>query len=392
MSRRQSTNSVVVIACGGTGGHLFPGIALAEELQQRGGRAVLFVSQKEIDQQAVAAAPGVQVAVLPAVGLRKKAVFAFLRGFLRSYFASGRLFKQHRPDCVVAMGGFTSAPPVVAARRRRLPTFLHESNTIPGRANQWLSRRVNEAFVAFPSAGSRLRCRRVTVTGTPVRAALRSPDVGRCRAELGLDPAKETMLVMGGSQGASGINALVMKALPGLEERLPDHQWIHLAGEAELATVKAAYAALRLPVAVFAFARRMDLVLGAASVAVSRAGASTLAELAAVKLPAVLIPYPAATDDHQRQNARAFEALGAARLLEQHTATPQALVQAVSDLALNQNVRANAQRALADWHRPDAAAVIVEAVLEAISAGASSAKRGTADASAPIQHTPSLIA
>ncbi len=389
MTEGKLSNPTVFLACGGTGGHLFPGVALAEELQSRACRVVLLVSSKEIDQQAAAAVPGVEVATLPAVGLSRRAVFAFLGGFIKSYRASRKLFREFHPDSVVAMGGFTSAPPIMAARRRHLPTFLHESNTVPGRANRKLARIVNEAFVAFPAAGSRLRCRKVSVTGTPVRSALRSLDPARCRTELGLNPAKQTVLAMGGSQGASGVNELVIKALPALEEKLPDFQWIHLTGAAEFGTVKNAYAALRLPVAVYAFSTRMDLVLGAATVAVTRAGGSTLAELAAVRLPAVLIPYPAATENHQYQNARAFEQLGAGRLLEQHSATTADLVRGVSQLALSEQVREKMQRALSDWDRPDSAAVMAEAVLRAISE--SKAGVGLA-APAPLDHKPSLVA
>ncbi len=389
MNELHHPKATVFVACGGTGGHLFPGLALAEEFQDRGCKVVLLVSPKEIDQQGVSGLGGLTVATLPAVGLSRSSLFAFVRGFFKSYRACRRLFREHHPDAVVAMGGFTSAPPVIAARRRHLPVFLHESNTIPGRANQKLSRRVNEAFVAFPSADSRLRCRKVTVSGTPVRAILKSLDSAHCRTELGLNPAKGTVLVMGGSQGASGVNSLVMKALPALEERLPDFQWIHLTGPTEFTSVKAAYGALRLPVAVYAFTKRMDLVLGSATVAVTRAGASTLAELAAVRLPAVLVPYPAATDQHQYHNARAFEQLGAARLLEQHKATPSDLVRAVSELAMKDQVRAKMQNALAEWHRPAAATVIADSVLQAVSAAQA---RPSADTPAPEQGKASLVA
>ena len=156
MNETQNPSAIVFVACGGTGGHLFPGLALAEEFQDRGCKVVLLVSPKEIDQQGASGLGGLTVATLPAVGLSRGSLFAFLRGFFKSYRACRRLFTEHRPDAVIAMGGFTSAAPVLAGRRRHLPVFLHESNTIPGRANQKLSRVVNEAFVAFPSAGSRL--------------------------------------------------------------------------------------------------------------------------------------------------------------------------------------------------------------------------------------------
>ena len=130
---------LIAIACGGTGGHLFPGLAVAERLIQRRAEVMLLVSPKEVDQQAVKTASGVQIATLPAVGLIRGSRIAFARGLIRSFRAARALFKQEKPRAVVAMGGFTSAPPILAGRLMGFPTFLHESNTIPGRANRWLS-------------------------------------------------------------------------------------------------------------------------------------------------------------------------------------------------------------------------------------------------------------
>src|ERR1700742_2809014 len=140
----------IAIACGGTGGHLFPGLAVAEQLKQRGCDITLLISPKEVDQKSVQAAREMRIETLPAVGLVRGSRLAFLRGFAQSYRAARKLFKQNPPDAVLAMGGFTSAPPVLAGKFMGARTFLHESNTIPGRANRWLSRFVQEAFVGFP--------------------------------------------------------------------------------------------------------------------------------------------------------------------------------------------------------------------------------------------------
>src|SRR5206468_1721718 len=148
---------------------LFPGLAVAEQLRERGCAVTLLISPKEVDQQAVANVSGMEIATLPAVGLRRGAAIAFLRGFVRSYRMAAKLFRSQPPTAVLAMGGFTSAPPILAGRRFGARTFLHESNSIPGRANRWLSHGVNRAFVGFPSAARRLGRCDVTVTGTPVR-------------------------------------------------------------------------------------------------------------------------------------------------------------------------------------------------------------------------------
>ena len=356
----------VAIACGGTGGHLFPGMAVASQLVARGASVTLMISPKEVDQQAVKAAEGMKIVTLPAIGLTRGHMAAFLRGFRESYNLARRCFSERRPRAVLAMGGFTSAPPLLAARGFQAPTFLHESNTVPGRANRWLSWIVEQAFVGFPSAANRLHTRRVKLTGTPVRPSFAQLDPHACRTALGLDPARPIALVMGGSQGANAINELVIRALPFLADSGPDWQWIHLAGATDVEKVKHAYQAHGLAASVYSFFSKMELAMGAATAAISRAGASSLAEIAAVRLPAVLIPFPAATDNHQFHNARAFEQTGAARLLEQRTARPEDLSRALGELIHEQAVRQKMQASLANWHKPDAAEAIAQTILEKV--------------------------
>ena len=345
------------------------GLAVADQLVQRGCGVLLLISPKEVDQQAVKGISGVEILTLPAVGLKRGGKWAFLRGFIQSYRVAARRFRSCPPQAALAMGGFTSAPPILAARRAGARTFLHESNTIPGRANRWLSRAVQGAFVGFPGAVERLHSSVVTVTGTPVRACFKAREAAACRAELGLDPARPVVLVMGGSQGASGINELVLQCLPRLREsRSAGWQWFHLTGPNQAEKVAQAYAALKLQAVVRPFFAAMDVALGAATAAISRAGASSLAELAAMRVPSVLIPYPTAMDNHQFHNARAFEASGAAFLLEQKSTTPEMLVPMLSDLVEKPAVREKMQSALAQWHAPHAAEEIAEAMLVAVGA------------------------
>jgi UDP-N-acetylglucosamine--N-acetylmuramyl-(pentapeptide) pyrophosphoryl-undecaprenol N-acetylglucosamine transferase len=255
---------------------------------------------------------------------------------------------------------------VLAAKRRGAKTFLHESNTIPGRANRVLSRFVDCAFVGFPEAASRLKSRQSAVTGTPVRPQFQPRDQAGCRRELGLDPARPVVLVMGGSQGASGVNELLIRSLPLVAQTVPDWQWLHLTGPNDVEKVRAAYAAAKLSAVVHPFFTAMELALGAADAAVTRAGASSLAEFAAMQLPAVLVPLPAAADNHQFFNARAFEQSGAARLLEQKTATPEELVRHLGELVSPGVVRSQMQSSLAKWHAPDAAQDIAEQILASV--------------------------
>jgi len=366
MSRVAANTPHVAIACGGTGGHLFPGVAVAEQLVARGCEVSLLISPKEVDQQAVKSARGVKVLTLPAVALQHGSRLAFAFGFWKSLRAAKKLFRENPPHAVLAMGGFTSAPPILAARSAGAKTFLHESNTIPGRANRWLARRVDQAFVGFPQAAARLHARETTVTGTPVRAEFRPRDRAGSRAALKLDPAKPVVLVMGGSQGASGINDLIIAALPQFAARAPECQWLHLAGSYDLEKVKRAYASHGMTAQVHAFLSEMDLALGAANVAVSRAGASSLAEIAAVRVPSVLMPFPQAADDHQLHNAKAFAETGAALLLEQRTATPEKTVSLIGELLENPTAHKKIQTALVQWHVPKAAEQIAETLLAAL--------------------------
>lgn len=362
MNQPRST-PLIAIACGGTGGHLFPGLAVAEECLQRRCEVMLLISPKEVDQQAVQAAVGMKIMILPAVGLSQGQVMEFARGSCRSFLAVKTVFRQRPPQAVLAMGGFTSAPPVLAGKRCGAATFLHESNTIPGRANRLLSHLVDQAFVGFPSAAGRLYSQNVVTTGTPVRSQFQPADAAACRTALGLDPERPVLLIMGGSQGASGINELALQSLAHLAGAVPHLQFLHLTGARDAAEVQTAYAARKARAVVRPFLTEMELALGAATVAVSRAGASSLAELAAMRLPSILIPYPAAADDHQFYNARALADAGAAFLLEQAEATGEKLADLVLRLLRDPVAHTRMAHELVRWHHPRAAQLIAEKML-----------------------------
>jgi UDP-N-acetylglucosamine--N-acetylmuramyl-(pentapeptide) pyrophosphoryl-undecaprenol N-acetylglucosamine transferase len=364
MNAPETRTPFVAIACGGTGGHLFPGIAVAGELKKRGCEIGLLISPKEIDQQAVKAARGMEIFTLPAVGLQNRNYLSFALSFWKSYRVAQQIFKRRPPRAVLAMGGFTSAPPILAARKFGARTFMHESNTVPGRANRFLARFVDEAFVGFPETAGRIKARKTSVTGTPVRPQFsEGMNVPKCRAALSLEPGLPTILVVGGSQGASGLNEIILSALPLLASE--SWQWLHLTGVNDFEKVKAAYAAQKLKAVVKPFLAEMELALGAATVAVSRAGASSLAEIAAVRLPSLLVPFPAAADNHQFFNGLAFEKTGAAKWLDQVNSTPGKIAAILSELVEDENSRSKMQAALAQWHSPHSAGEIAENILRA---------------------------
>ncbi len=353
----------IAIACGGTGGHLFPGLAVADAFRRRGGRVTLLISQKEIDRQGASQARDMDIVVLPAVGLQRGGILEFLRGFWRSYRASIRQFQSEPPHAALAMGGFTSAPPILAAKRFGARAFLHESNAIPGRANRWLSRTVDEAFIGFSSASARLHTRNVTVCGTPVRRQFFDGGGSNARAAFGLDAAGPVLLIMGGSQGASGINNLMLGALPTLRKSVPDLQFLHLTGQNDYDRVQTAYLVLGARAAVHRFLPNMDDALRSATLAVSRSGASSLAEIAAVGTPALLVPFPAATDNHQWHNARAYETTGAARMVEHKSTAPEEFAGLLQRMLADVDGLAGMKAALARWRHPDCAERIAEHIL-----------------------------
>jgi UDP-N-acetylglucosamine--N-acetylmuramyl-(pentapeptide) pyrophosphoryl-undecaprenol N-acetylglucosamine transferase len=294
------------------------------------------------------------ILTMPAVALQENNYAGFLPACWDSYRVCLQHFKRRRPRAVLAMGGFTSAPPILAGKTLGCSTFLHEANSIPGRANRWLSPMVNRAFVGFPTAG------------TPVRSQFRPTDPTAARMALGLDPKRPVLLVMGGSQGATAINELVRQMLPLLLARQPDWQFLHMTGNRDIEKMRAAYQELKARAVVLPFLTEMDLALNAARVAVSRAGASALAEIAALQVPSILFPYPAAIDNHQYYNARAFMQTGAARQLDQASATPENLVRVVSELHENEAARNSMKEGLRQWFFPRAAEDIADGILESL--------------------------
>jgi len=359
---------LIAIACGGTGGHLFPGIAVGEVLRARNCAVTLLVSQKEVDQHATQTSPGANFLALPAVGMQGGNWAAFLRGFAQSFFAARELFRAHRPQAVLGMGGFTSAPPILAGKICGAATFLHESNSVPGRANRLLASFVDEVFVGFPSARTRLHNHHALSTGTPVRSHFQPASSESCRTALGLLRNQPVLLIVGGSQGATALNTLMLEALPSLRESAPDLQFLHLTGAADLEKVRAAYSTAGANAVVRPFLTEVDLALGAATVAVSRAGASSLAELAAMRVPSILIPYPHAANNHQYYNARAYADAGAAWLLVQSEGSQGRLTGQILELLRDANRRRAMADELARWHAPHAAEKIADHILALIKA------------------------
>ena len=323
----------VVIACGGTGGHLFPGLAVAEVLQARRHHVKLLVSEKAIDRAALEASTGcssrsgsIAVEALPAVGYAGAGrVVPFCLGLMKATRGCVAAYNRFEPDVVLGMGGFTSAPAILGARwfrRRGTAALIHESNAVPGKANRWAGRVADHVALGLADCARYFGRKPVTVTGTPVRAALRHGKVDGARERLGLESDRLTVLVAGGSQGAHAINAGIAGALPWLRERANDLQFVHLTGMKDEQFVREAYRGNGIRAVVMSFCGQMELAYSAADMVVARSGASTLTEIAAFGLPSILIPYQRAAGNHQWYNARVFERAGAARLMDEPPGEP----------------------------------------------------------------------
>ena len=321
-----------VIACGGTGGHLFPGIAVAEVLRERGHEVLLFVSEKEIDSLALSTRSQFRFEKLPTVGLPSiysPAIFGFIRRFTESLSRCRSIYQKFKPQVVLGMGGFTSTAPILAGRMRGISTLVHESNAIPGKANRLAGKMVRAVLLGFKEAAQFFPKVRTEITGTPIRNELKRLDRQSARLKLGLQPDVTTMLVMGGSQGASGINQAMVKSLPLLREAAL--QVIHLSGSRDERLVAENYRRERIPAFVAAFHHHMEEVYSAADFAVARAGAASLAEIASFELPSILIPFPYAANDHQTRNAEIVARTGAAFVLKESDLTPELLAQKIRD-------------------------------------------------------------
>ncbi len=330
----------LVITCGGTGGHFYPGLSIAIEAQRRGCETRLLLSGVNSAAQCeIARRAGVSAVVLPRMPYpgSLSGSLHFLRGFLGGWFKSGAYFSRFHPQALLGMGSFAMTPAVLAARMRRIPVFLHDGNTVFGRANRMCSHLARAAGCAFPPINpSGIHCRRELV-GMPVRPELRreagiSKKTAIARLNeyfhVNFSPDLPTLLILGGSQGASSFNTVFPRALKEWDGEVL--QVIHLSGRGKLDDARVAYHGFSGPLLLLDSSERMECFLGAADLVFSRSGGSTLAELTLFGKPAVLIPYPYAAEDHQRRNAEWFVSLGAGEMLNNDHLVPASVLKLLS--------------------------------------------------------------
>ena len=356
----------ILIACGGTGGHLFPGIAVGEALRARGHEVMLLISEKKVDAEASAKYTHLHFKTVPAVAKPPSFSPRMLSFLWKMWGTIGRcktIIRAFEADAVLGMGGFTSLPPVYAGHRLGLKTFIHDSNARPGRANVLTSRFCTRVFLGLDAAKPFFPKRQTVTTGTPVRPEIRQLPTREAAAELfGLDPRKSTILVTGGSQGARRLNELTAQAAVNLP---PEMQVLHIAGALDFQRVSEITAG-RAGYKVLGFCDQMPSAYAVADLIIARSGASSMTEIAIAGHPSILVPYPYAADDHQTRNAEIFDSAGAARLIQERDLDAGKLAALASsilqDLPTYKRM-AKAARALAVPDAADHVCAAIEATL-----------------------------
>ncbi len=351
----------VLIAGGGTGGHLYPGIAVAEAITATPGGEVVFVGTARGLETKLVPAAGFPLELVSVSGLKRMGLRGFLRGIWRlpgAFLQSRRLLAKHRPDVVLGVGGYASGPVLLTAALLGYPTAVQEQNSLPGFTNRLLGYFVRRALVAFDEAAGFFSRRKVRFTGNPVRRIFLERVAATGNADR---PAGNKLVVLGGSQGSHAVNELASGLVRVLDARGDLPPVVHQTGLDEFDRMQVNYAALGYEgrVEVRAFIDDMPEVLAAAALVVARAGALTLAELAIMKCPAILIPLPTAADDHQTRNALAFEAAGAALVIRQGDASATRLADLAQEILRDPARRTRMSLAMGALARADATDSVV---------------------------------
>ncbi|HWN98095.1 MAG TPA: undecaprenyldiphospho-muramoylpentapeptide beta-N-acetylglucosaminyltransferase [Blastocatellia bacterium] len=346
----------VIIAAGGTGGHIYPGVAIAREFRRRDDQTeILFVGTPRGLESKIVPREGfalemIQVGALKGVSLFQRA--KSLAELPMSLAAALRILARFKPQVVIGVGGYSSGPTLLIAALRRTPTMVVEPNAMPGFTNRVLARFVDSAALGFEEARAYFGKRGI-VTGTPVRgdfADLKKKERGE----------KVSVLIFGGSQGSRAINAAMAGALPLLKQNHDRLSITHQTGESDFETVKRGYDNAGFEADVRPFIHDMAAQFESADVLISRAGATTAAEVAAAGKAAIFVPFPFATDDHQRKNAEAFERAGAARMILQKELTPARLAEELTRLIEHREEIDRMEEASRRLARPDSAARAVD--------------------------------
>ena len=355
----------IIVAGGGTGGHLFPAISVVGELEKRVSNCrVLFIVGKRGRGADLIKAQGYRVEMVDVEGMKGRGfgkILSVLFRIPRSVFQSMGHIKRFAPDVVFGVGGYSAGPVCMAAKLKGIPSAIHEQNTVPGFTNRMLARFVDRIFVSFEQTRDLLGGRKIIVTGMPIREEILS--ASKSKPE---EAGKFTILVMGGSQGSAAINKAFVQALYLMRSRGKEVHVIHQTGEADFERTLSDYKARGIEGEVMPFIKDMACAYLRADLVICRAGASTIFELAAMRKPAILIPYPYAANRHQDFNAQALADTGGAIVVFEKDMTPELLADHICEAMDNRVSLEKRGLAAGNLARGDAARVIAEQLLELV--------------------------
>jgi len=363
----------ILIVAGGTGGHLFPGISVAEALCQLSPNIspMFVITGRQMEREALES-KGYGYVILLSQGIQGLNLISQIKGIVLTCFAFissiGMLLKI-KPKAVLCMGAYVSVPVAMAAKVLDIKIFVHEQNSIPGLANRFISRFANEIFLSFETSlnffkGFSLsqKSNKFLVVGNPIRSSLRNVKV------TPFESRKNCLLVLGGSQGAKAVNELVIKALS-IVNNVKDFSVIHLSGSSHFNFVKEAYESIPIPSTVYEFRHDMENLYNNATLAISRAGAGSLFELCHFEIPSILIPFPYATNRHQHVNAQILAQKGASIVLDQDGLTPELLAHNIQMLLGDRQRLLSMSHAAKSLARPEAATLIAQEMISRIKRG-----------------------
>ncbi len=361
-------------AGGGTGGHIYPALAVADQVRkcQPDSAILYFSSSREIDAR-ILSATDYEFLPLPAVGLSlsPRRLVHFYAQFVKSYHFVKHIMAPYRQDAVViGTGGFVTAPVVMAARSLKIPVYLINVDSVPGKANRFLGRFAKKVFVQFEETAGFFKPDRVEVTGCPLREGFQNPDKQKAIADLSLDANKKIVLVTGASSGSMNINNAMVSMLSELGQFADQWQIVHLTGQLHIDDVKAATADAEMAYHAVDYYDDMPSLLAAADIVVGRSGAVSVAEYAAAGKPAVCLPYPYHKDRHQFINAQILVDAGCAVIVEDRPDSPgqtaNELLETLSDLMADDKKRAEMETASQNLYNPHTVSQIIDVITAAM--------------------------
>lgn len=349
----------VVVSGGGTGGHIYPALALINEIKRQNAKAeFLYIGTENGLEKDIVKRAGIPFKEIEITGFKRKLSFENVKTvtrFLKGVAKSKKYLKEFKPDVVIGTGGYVCGPVVYAASNLKIPTVIHEQNSLPGITNKFLARYVDKVAICFEDAKKYFPDHKIVLTGNPRASEVLGQDKEKGRQSLGLQGNKKTVLIFGGSRGARAINDAVLQMIPLLKDK--PYQVVYVTGEVHYEKVMAEVNTLKDPshVIIKPFIHNMPEVLSGVDLIVSRAGATSLAEITALGLPSILIPSPYVTANHQEKNARSLSDHHAAIMLREVELNGERLLSEIDEILLNEMTLSTMKKASKELGIPDAA-------------------------------------